>query len=110
MSRRSRTVSGVVLSSAGLIQSWRGPQLSRQESVQVQRFYERVEAFVLNFSQVSVFRTTQNLVWSDKNVLLCSGVIALEDSLGLASSSAWTLLDKMNLSFLKLSCRDDRCS
>jgi hypothetical protein len=100
MSRSSSTVSGVVLSPAGLIQSWRGLQLSHQESVQVQRFYERVEAFVLNFSQFRVFRTTQNLVCSDRNVLFCSGVIALEDSSGLASFSAWTLLDKMNHSFL----------
>jgi hypothetical protein len=100
MSKSSSIVSGLVLSSAGLIQSWRVPQLTHQESVQVQRFYERVEAFVLNFSQFSVFRTTQNLEWFDRNVLFRSGVIALEDSSGLASFSAWTLLDKMNHSFL----------
>jgi len=34
--------------------------------------------------------------------LVCSGVIGLEDSSGLASFSAWTLLDKMNDSFLAL--------
>jgi hypothetical protein len=62
--------------------------------MQVQLFYERVEAFVLNFSQVRVFRTTQNLVLSDRNVSLCSGVIALEDSSGLE------IVHKMNHSFL----------
>jgi len=87
----------VVLSSAELIQSRRGLQLSHQESVRAQRFYKNVEAFVL---QASLFRTTQHLVWSDRNVFLCSNVIALEDSSGLASFSAWTLLDKMNHSFL----------
>jgi len=97
MSRSSSTVSEVA---AGLIQSWRGPQSSHQESVQIQRFYKRVQAFVLNFSQVSIFRTTQDLVRSDRNVWLCSGVIALEDSSCLASLSAWTLLDKMTNSFL----------
>jgi len=39
-------------------------------------------------------------VWSERNVSLCSRVIALEDSSGLANLSAWTLLDKMNHSFL----------
>jgi len=81
------------------------PQLTRaafahQESVQVELFYKRVEACFLNFSQARVIRTTQNLVLFNRNVSLCSGVIALEDSSGLASFSAWKLSEKMNHSFL----------
>jgi len=41
----------------------------------------------LKFSQFSVFRTTQDLVWSERNVLLCSGVIALENSSGLVRTT-----------------------
>jgi len=70
-----------------------------QKTLDFEWVHEEFKTFVLNVAQLGLFRSTENLVRTSRNVLLWLDVGALDYSSGLASSLAGTVLDQVSHSF-----------
>jgi len=96
--KSSRDISTSSRCSDSLISSCR-THSAVQKSLNFEWVHEECKTFVLNVAQWGLVRSTENLVRTNKNVLLWLDVPALEYSSGLASSLAGTVVDQVSHSF-----------